>query len=265
MTTKATHLATLLGEQHHLWAAAAKAAECSPDLLRSATRRPELLSGLQWALLESRLGEKPGWLGTGAAWSPSHADTLIRNTRGRLPSPVELQNMRRANLRRLADTARPATSLSRLLNTSATMLADLMNPNADRTFGPKRARGLEEALGLPDGWLDREGDEVPRELRVRLEQYRVDAQARGAGARLRPHLPEGLAGLQPTPVVPGLLAIGGLLPLHQAVLAKYHDLALGGQLDEGFALELMGTLLKREQVAVGAAPPTSSPAAASQA
>jgi hypothetical protein len=238
----ADHVAVLLEQSPDLAGAIAKAAECSVPLLLRAVDDYPLLSPLQWAQIAECAEVPAAWLGSGAPWHPDMAEALQRNSRGKSGS-VELQRFRRANLRRLADACTHTTHLATLLNTAPSMLSDLMHSESRtklRAFGPRRARAMEVALGLADGWLDRD-DPVPDSLGARAQQLSIAARARPAASRAHA---QG-AGAHEFGEVQ--LTVSGVAPLHQTVLTKYLDLARSGRVDEAFAYALLGTLLGREK------------------
>jgi hypothetical protein len=92
---------------------------------------------------------------------------LVANSRTFRVSP-QVQALRRANLRRLADLARPTRNLAALLDLRVSLLRDIM-AGTSRTFGGKRAREIESQLGLPEGWLDRD-EPVPASLKSRMRE-----------------------------------------------------------------------------------------------
>ncbi|PNG49856.1 MULTISPECIES: hypothetical protein [unclassified Variovorax] len=238
----AAHVAQLLEQSPDLAGAVAKAAECSVPLLQRAMDDYGLLSPLQWAQIAECAEVPATWLGSGEPWHPDMIRALQRNSRAKASS-VELQRLRRGNLRRLADACTHTTHLATLLNTAPSMLSDLMNSETRaasqrRAFGPRRARAMEDALGLPDGWLDRD-EPVPPALGMRARQLSSAPRTRAIAAR-GPSV-GGAAGLGDWPL-PTAVA-----PIHQTVLAKYLDLAKAGVVDEAFAYSLLGTLLDKER------------------
>lgn len=208
----------------------AKAAECSPGLLRRALVQPALLSVLQWSAMEMACGCRTGWLGSGESWAARYSASLAASTRGKaLSGPMQL--VRRDNLRRLCKAAGKWVVLARVLNTPPTLLSNLAAADS-RPFGPARARSIEARLELPEGWMDRQ-DPVPQQLAARLQ-----------GAVNTSAAPASQPAQAPSPAcVPGG---EGLAPLHQAVLQKYAELARAGALSESFAHGLLGQLLERE-------------------
>ncbi len=209
----------------------AKAAECSPGLLRRALIEPKLLSALQWSAMEMASGVRPGWLGSGELWVAQYSACLAASTRGK-PLSEPMQVVRRENLRRLCKVAKKWVVLARMLNTPPTLLSNLATAD-NRPFGPARARSVESKLELPEGWMDRQ-DDVPQEVAARLRGA-VNTPAAAASQAAQAPLPAS---------VPSSGA--GLPPLHQAVLQKYAELARAGALSESFAHGLMGQLLERE-------------------
>ena len=66
-----------------------------------------------------------------------------------------LHDIRRANMRQLISTWGGSTSLAlRLGHSNGSYLAQIAGPRPVRTIGEKAARGIEQQLGLPEGWLD---------------------------------------------------------------------------------------------------------------
>ena len=65
-----------------------------------------------------------------------------------------LRKTRRENLRSLAGIAGSWSELARQCAQSPSFLIQLAGPNPRRDVGEVLARGLEEALHLPPGWLD---------------------------------------------------------------------------------------------------------------
>lgn len=213
--------------------AAAKAAECSPGLLRRALTQPQLLSPLQWGAIEQAMGARPGWLGSGDLWGPGYAAALVQNTRGRVASAA-MQQVRRDNLKRLCKEAKKWVVLSKVLGSPATLLSNLAAGD-NRAFGPARARSIESKLELPEGWMDRD-DPVPQDVAARLKNSEQAMHQTSKAAA-------------PAPASVGQVLFG-LPPLHQAVLLKYAELARSGALTESFAHGLMGKLLEQESAPV---------------
>jgi phage repressor protein C with HTH and peptisase S24 domain len=80
--------------------------------------------------------------------------------------------------------------LGKLINRKANQVSDLLNGRA--SFGEKVARSIEEAAGLPTGWLDRldDGTEIPSaipsaDVEVAIPQYDTGGAMGAVGLVLR--------------------------------------------------------------------------------
>lgn len=132
---------------------------------------------------------------------------------------------RRLNLKELAKQWGGPTSLAKKLgHANGSYLAQLIGPNPSREVSEKVSREIENRLGLPAGWMDREnpGNAQPNDSQL-AECVRAVATC------LRDE------GLRPGPE-----------KYSQLVALTYDRLRLTGRVDEEFIQKLVG-LLKGER------------------
>lgn len=72
---------------------------------------------------------------------------------------MDIYDIRRANLRELMRTWGGPTSLAHKLgHTNGSYIAQLAGPNPSREISEKVARGIEQSLALPIGWMDKRNE-----------------------------------------------------------------------------------------------------------
>ena len=80
---------------------------------------------------------------------------------------MDTNSIRRENLRALAATHKSQADFAAACGTAASVISLIISPNPKRNLGHRLARKIEEAQGLPLGWLDSEHsvpDESPIEV-----------------------------------------------------------------------------------------------------
>ena len=69
---------------------------------------------------------------------------------------MDTNSIRRENLRALAATYKSQADFAAACGTAASVISLIISPNPKRNLGHRLARKIEEAQGLPLGWLDSE-------------------------------------------------------------------------------------------------------------
>lgn len=81
---------------------------------------------------------------------------------------MDTNSIRRENLRALAATHKSQADFAAACGTAPSVISLIISPNPKRNLGHRLARKIEEAQGLPSGWLDcehpKENGEAPIEV-----------------------------------------------------------------------------------------------------
>ncbi len=95
---------------------------------------------------------------------------------------MDTNSIRRENLRALAATHKSQADFAAACGTAASVISLIISPNPKRNLGHRLARKIEEAQGLPLGWLDSEHsasaeppievDFLPAALAQKISSYR---------------------------------------------------------------------------------------------
>lgn len=178
--------------------------------------------------IEQSLGLPDGWM------SVPHPEGIngagkVEKLAGELEdNSDERQSTRRANIYLLIGEGHGAKArFSKVMKWHATEITHLET----RTFGHRKARGVEAHLGLPAGWLDnpQEVDQVPPDVRAFIE---------GRSTGPHPDEPSEAAAFAPG-LMPGA---GG--PVARALLETLVSQINRGALTEKRAHEMLGKLLE---------------------
>ena len=90
---------------------------------------------------------------------------------------MDTNSIRRENLRALAATHKSQADFAAACGTAASVISLIISPNPKRNLGHRLARKIEEAQGLPLGWLDSEHSALaePPEFNGVVEAMSLDA------------------------------------------------------------------------------------------
>ena len=95
---------------------------------------------------------------------------------------MDTNSIRRENLRALAATHKSQADFAAACGTAASVISLIISPNPKRNLGHRLARKIEQAQGLPLGWLDSEHstpanspieiESIPAALAQKISSYR---------------------------------------------------------------------------------------------